>query len=190
MARSKRDPGRRVGWSKLKKATRDRYLGAGVSREQWESGVDLRTARGHVPKAPSTAAPSEATLAAIQGQATEATDRALIAWQEGTAPSWIPKEMRFDVAAALSQLPNPSRWKEVAFIPRAGGEPWTMIVTPKNGYPISIEIPGGGAVGSGARDVLDLLTDPKSSGADMRFWKSWSEGNGVLHEWFEVMGSQ
>jgi hypothetical protein len=96
--------------------------------------------------------------------------------------------MRDDVAAALSQLPNPSKWSEVTFLAAPDGAPWTMIVTPKRGYAISIEIPGGGAVGTGARDVLDLLTDPRTAGADMRYWNSWIASR-IENEFFEVMGT-
>jgi hypothetical protein len=32
-----------------------------------------------------------------------------------------------------------------------------MTVTPKRGYPITIERPGGGGTGSGAREVLDIV---------------------------------
>ena len=186
MPRSKRNPGRRVGFSKLSASYR-RRIERTVGREAWESGVDLRAARGKKPKPPPTAAPVEVTRRVVAGEGTPEDIRTLGAFQR---PGWIPRSMREDVAASLSFLPNPSRWKNVELQARPNGEPWTMIVTPKTGYPISIEIPGGGAVGTGARDVLDLLTDPKSSGADMRFWKGWTEGSGVLNEWFEVMGSQ
>ena len=78
--------------------------------------------------------------------------------------------MSDDVAAAVSQLGNPKNWGHIAFTPRANGESWTMIVTPKrymNGdqvlthaYDRTVDIPGGGGAGTvGAREVLDWLSE-------------------------------
>ena len=76
--------------------------------------------------------------------------------------------MSDDVAAAVSQLGNPKGWGHIEFTPRAGGEPWTMTVTPKrymdgdtvktHAYDRTVQIPGGGGSGTvGAREVLDWL---------------------------------
>ena len=174
MPASKRYPGRRVGYSRLSKSYRAR-IDRTVGREAWEAGADLRAARGHVPER------------VVSGGGTDEDFRELGTW---TRPGWIPKTMREDVAGALSQLPNPSRWSHVSFYAAPDGAPWRMVVEMKgNAYPVEIEIPGGGAVGTGARDVLDLLTDPKLSGADMRYWRSWIGDQEGAEDRFDVVGS-
>jgi len=87
-----------------------------------------------------------------------------------TWPAWLPKKIAkergapptpisTDVAAALSQLPNPSTWKSVTFEPAADGQAWTMRVTFKgNRYDREILIPGGGGAGSGAKETLAVVT--------------------------------
>jgi len=77
-----------------------------------------------------------------------------------TRPSWVPDYVAVDAAAALSQLPNPKSWESVELIPRPDDEAWTMIVHRKgNAYDRETLIPGGGGPGSGAKDVLQLLTE-------------------------------
>jgi hypothetical protein len=109
----------------------------------------------------------------IEGQATEADVRVLGSF---TRPGWIPSRLAFDVAAALSQLADgPSNWASVVFTPRADSEPWTMEVTYKRGLgPQSIEIPGGGGAGSGAREILDLVYHPEwFDKAGDEAWSDW-----------------
>jgi hypothetical protein len=187
MPASKRYPGRRVGYSRLSKSYRAR-IDRTVGREAWEAGADLRVARGHVPKPPTTAAPVEVVERIVGGQGTDEDFREIGLWNR---PGWIPKTMREDVAGALSLLPSPSRWSRVKFYAAPDGEPWRMVVEMKgNAYPVEIEIPGGGAVGTGARDVLELLTDPKLAGADMRYWRSWVSADELSAEGlFDVVGS-
>lgn len=188
MPRSKRDPSRRVGWSRLKAPYRRRLEAKGISRSAWENGVDLRAARGHTPAPPRGAAPKEIVERVVSGEGEPADLRDLGRWNETMRPRWIPAGMTDDVAAALSQLPPPKMWSDVVFYPASGGEPWRMVVNMKgNAYPVEILIPGGGAVGTGAREVLDLLTDPKLSGADMRYWKTWTTSR--VEDPFDVMGS-
>ena len=170
MPASKRFPGRRVGYRSLSKSYRER-IDRTVGRKAWEAGADLRKARGHVPEPPKTAAPTDVVERVVSGAGTPTDFRELGLWNR---PGWIPATMRDDVAGALSQLPNPSRWSHVSFYAAPDGAPWRMVVEMKgNAYPVEIEIPGGGALGTGARDVLELLTDPKLFGADMRFWRNW-----------------
>jgi len=188
MPRSKRDPTRRVGWSRLKSDYRRRLEASGISRSSWENGADLRAARGHVPAPPRGAAPIDIVERVVAGEGEPADLRELGVWNESRRPAWIPAGMTDDVAAALSQLPPPKDWSEVKFYPASGGEPWRMVVERKgNAYPVEIMIPGGGAVGTGAREVLDLLSDPKLSGADMRYWRHWWTARS--EDPFEVMGS-
>lgn len=145
----------RFGWRKLSKSYRARLERQGISQRAWEDGADLRKARGKAPK-PRPTAPSPDLISRIVRTPTEkdlAELRAMF-----VRPAWIPRDMSTDVAAALSLLPDPSRWKSVQFIPRPDGEPWTMIVQLKGrAYPITIEIPGGGGPGSGAREVIDFV---------------------------------
>ena len=187
MPASKRYPGRRVGFSRLSASYR-RRIERTVGRDAWEAGADLRAARGKTPKPPPTAAPTKIVERVVGGGGTPEDFRELGTW---TRPGWIPKTMREDVAAALSQLPPPSRWSHVSFHATADGAPWRMVVEMKGrADPVEIERPGGGAVGTGARDVLELLSDPKLAGGDMRYWRSWvGDDSGQYDDLFDVVGS-
>jgi hypothetical protein len=157
---------RRTGWAKLSKSYKARLVRSGVTREQWQKGADLRTARGHKAAPPSTAAPITPTMAMTTGVGTNADQRRLSSWRRNRAPSWLPSAQLFmadDVAAALSQLRNPKHWAKVDFYPQSDSQPWRMTVTYKQGYPQSITIPGGGA-----SEVLQLISriDPNRPQAD------------------------
>lgn len=192
MARPKRGPsGRRVGWAKLAPSTRKRYEGAGITKSQWEAGVDLRGARGHAPAPRASAAPSDLTTRVVGGTGSPADIGALQTWARSRlAPSWT-RGLDADVAAALSQIPwPPSQWRDVILTPAADEAPWTMRVVPKGrpqvglvedragkshpvtAYDAVIEIPGGGAPGTGARQVLDLLAfGPAGTREDNQRWQ-------------------
>ena len=145
----------RFGYRNLSKSYRTRLERQGITQRQWEDGADLRKARGKAPK-PRKGAPSPQVVSKVLQAPTMKDLQAL----ESTfvRPAWIPRDMSLDVAAALSQLPDPTRWKSVTFTPRPDGEPWTMTVQPKGrAYPITIDIPGGGGPGSGAREVIDFV---------------------------------
>lgn len=164
---------KRSGWSKLSPEYRKRLERSGVNRKTWESGADLRTARGHKEAnglKPVTNRQKELTQRAVN---TDLTPRELKELERViTRPAWIPKDVRTEVAAALAQLPDPKTWKDVQITPRDDGKAWTMVVFRKRGkYPLVIEIPGGGgAVGEAPREVIDLLTDLKDeSGFDFFF---------------------
>jgi len=176
----------RFGYRDLTPAYKKRLERSGISKNDWEMGADLRGARGHKPTPPKTAAPIELTQRVVRGEGTEADFRGLA---EFTRPGWIPKEASVDVAAALSQLPNPRSWDRVEFTPRADGEPWTMTVTPKRGYPITIEIPGGGGTGSGAREVLDIVAvieDQKERKGEPMATRAMTAAEAVF---YDVLGS-
>mgnify|MGYP006267141199 CR=1 FL=1 len=145
----------RVGYRKLSKTYRARLERNGITQRAWEDGADLRVARGKTPKAPK-AAPAPDVIAKVISEPEISDLRKLEA--TFVRPAWIPSWMSIDVAAALSQLPPTNRWKAVHFIPAPDGQPWTMTVELKGrAYPITIEIPGGGGPGSGAREVLDFV---------------------------------
>ena len=107
----------------------------------------------------------------VSGAGTDQDRRVLAAFGR---PSWIPRSVSYDVAAALSQLHGtPASWAQVRFVPSQAGEPWAMIVTPKgsprladgtSAYDQIVLIPGGGGPGTGAREVLDLFFHPEASG--------------------------
>lgn len=175
MAAPKRGPsGKRVGWSKLSTSYRARLTGAGVTRSDWEAGADLRTARGKAPARPDYAAPADVVERLLGG---EALRDDLEKVQAFLGPEWT-RGLDPDVRAALSQIPfPPSQWADVIITPRGDEAPWTMrvvrkgrpsngIVTDRGGndhavtaYDVTIEIPGGGAPGSGGRQVLELLSN-------------------------------
>ena len=164
MARSRR-PGSNKRWSDLSPSYRARLKGAGVTREGWLRGNDLRSSRGHAFRS-SDAAPAKVVTRFVAGEGSPADLDVLARWRRTTAPSWLPSDPMFmddDVAAALSQIGRPpSRWRSVRFTPRDGTQPWTMTVSFKNrrAYDRTIEIPGGGAPSSPAWQVLDWLANP------------------------------
>lgn len=160
MARSKRDASRRVGWNKLSAAMRKRYIGAGVSRQAWESGTDLRAARGHTPARPEGSAPLAPVLDFIAGKGTDTDARKLATWRRDFAPPWLPDRawMADDTAGALSMLKAPNTWAAVDFTPRVD-EPWTMTVTYRRGYAAEILIPVGSH-----KEILQMLTDIQRGG--------------------------
>lgn len=164
--------GRRKGWSKLSPDYRKRLQRQGITAASYKRGVDLRSARGK-PTSRGGSAPRAATDAALTGQGTVASRRVLEEWRKVAAPRWLPTSeavLDTDTVAALSRLPNPRQWGNVHFDPRAGGQPWTMTVDIKGGYPVSIEIPGG----SDARDVLHLLSAPDWFDMDdLASWEAW-----------------
>lgn len=172
----------RFGYRKLSTAYRTRLERQGITQEQWELGADLRTARGKAPKPPTTVEP-RLVRALLEGPTPAEQLEARAAF---VRPSWIPADASLDVAVALSQFPNPNRWKEVEFQARSGGEPWTMIVTPKgNGYPIAYEIPGGGGPGSGAREVLDIVTEIRNKQID----RNAAQRRAINEIWDSTVGS-
>jgi hypothetical protein len=99
----------------------------------------------------------------LRGEADDADQRLLSRYAQrsqaqGGRPRWIPKGTAYDVVAALSQLSRPpDRWTRVELQPAPQGQPWTMTVHYDRGYAESIQVPGGGADGTGARELLDLL---------------------------------
>lgn len=147
----------RKAWKDLSPAYRQRLTSHGVTART-HGVANLTGARGHPSRPPTGAAPSALVGLLVSGEALPQDFKT--AASKFTRPSWVPKSAPVDVAAALSQLPNPKRWQHVEFIPRADGEAWTMIVELKgNAYDNEILIPGGGGAGTGAKDVLQIVTD-------------------------------
>ena len=125
----------------------------------------------------------------VSGAGTEADQTRLAAFR---GPAWIPAGLSYDVRAALSQLRgSPRDWAQVRFVPAPDGEPWGMVVTPKgsprrldgsSAYDQVILIPGGGAAGTGAREVLDLFYHPESAGVPVGSarWRGWASEHATV----------
>lgn len=203
MAKPKRGPkGRRVGWSKLTKPYRNRLEAAGISRTDWEAGVDLRKIRGHTPAPPPGESVRDQVAAMLSGEATTADLDRLREWAAAKTAPWWTKGLDADLAAALAQAPwPPDQWADVLITPSAEG-PWSVRIIPKgrppngietdrNGndhnvtaYDVVIQIPGGGAPGDGGRAFMDLLTfGPGGAAAEGERARGWERVN------FDLMGT-
>jgi hypothetical protein len=147
----------RKAWSELTPAYRARLERQGITSKNHASANKIR-ARGHQPSRPVGAAPEELVNKVVRGEALPRDLKTLA--KKFTRPSWVPTWATVDVAAALSQLPDPKTWESVEFVPRSDGDAWTMIVHRKgNTYDREILIPGGGGPGSGAKEVLQIVTE-------------------------------
>jgi len=171
VARSR--PGqRRTGWSRLSKASRDRIISAGrggrltgapltdqESQRYWESGGDVRAAYGHKPKRRRGAAPLNATLQASLANESSAEVAELRRWRDTSAPKWLPdrESMGDNTAAIISNLPNPKTWQRVELQFTGGpSDPVVMIVTPKNGYPITVILPDTDSASEVGRMIREM----------------------------------
>lgn len=193
----------RKSWEDLTPAYRRRLERAGIT-ESSHGSANLIRARGHQASRPAGAAPEALVELAVRGQleGPQVTDLTrFFTW-----PSWLPKTatrqgrkgLTFpilpEVAAALSQLPDPKRWRSVEITPRGEGEPWTMVVKLKgNAYDREILIPGGGWAGSGAKEVLEILTMIRDGYLAKRNKpRRYHPMNEALEEidFFDVLGSE
>ena len=149
-------------WNSLTPAYKKRLERSGLTKSKYESGADLRAARGHALRGSQTLDKEQKALLdrAIRADATpqeiNRLEKVLL------RPSWLPNsvKVRPEVLGALSKLPNPKNWKHVYIVPAESG-PWTMTVYTKRGlYPNTIEIPGGGgAKGEAPREVIDAIKE-------------------------------
>ena len=172
----------RKAWKDLTPAYKARLQRAGVT-SRTHGVVNLVRARGHQLARPPGAAPEELVNRQVRHQLTYEEMKGLAS--KFTRPDWIPAKYPIDVAAALSQLPNPKTWESVEFIPRADDEPWTMIVKLKgNAYDREILIPGGGGPATGARSTLELVTDLMNKSEDKA-----AKNRRLSAMFFEVLGS-
>jgi len=173
----------RKRWKDLTPAYRRRLQRQGITGKTHRT-ADLRVFRGHVPRPPTGAAPTELTARTVAGEDSDQDRRELENWRATAAPAWLPGPVYLgdDAAAALSQLRRgPSQWKRVTLTPTAvpadpmeTAAPWTMTVEYVRGYPQTILIPA-----ESAREVLDMLslvdaTTPHGA-ADTGEWESWEE---------------
>lgn len=137
---------RRSGWSRLSPAYRKRLQGAGVDRKTWESGVDLRQARGH---RPARAVPRQATPEQVSQ------------WYP-TRPQW-ERGLPEDLAAPMSVLRPPSQWTYAEPIPYVG-DTWQFRVEYKDGTHQIVDIPHAAA--GDLMDWLNLQTDSRGDPLD------------------------
>jgi hypothetical protein len=158
----------RKSWSQLTPAYRARLERKGITAATHASASKVQ-ARGYHPR--KGAVNRRLYNRIVNNEGTVAERRTLA--EQFIWPDWVPRTLtrqrgsrgrRYqfktspDVAAGLSLLPNPKYWRDVEFVPRPNGEPWTMIVHLKNGNRREILIPGGGGPGSGAKETLEIVT--------------------------------
>ena len=147
-------------WNSLTPAYRKRLERSGLSKAKYESGADLRAARGHAPRGSQSLDRDQMSLLnrAIRAEATpqeiNRLEKILL------RPKWLPSDVKVrpEVLGALNKLPDAKNWKHVYIVPAEKGV-WTMTVYTKRGlYPTTIEIPGGGgAEGEAPREVIDAV---------------------------------
>ena len=97
------------GPNKLSASYRARLQRAGITRESWLRGADLRAIRGHRPARPAYAAPEAPANRLLDGEATPADIATLERWRVNDAPEWLrenastPEDLRklgFDIAGS------------------------------------------------------------------------------------------
>ncbi len=172
----------RKAWSQLTAAYRARLERAGVTASTHAS-ANKTAARGHPSPRPVGAVDETLINEVVRGDASVEDLRTLAS--RFTRPSWVPASMSVDAAAALSQLPDPKTWRSVEFIPRGEGDAWTMVVHRKgNAYDREILIPGGGGPGSGAKEILALVTELERTSLERRRYRH--EADALF---FDVLGT-
>jgi hypothetical protein len=176
LSRSRQNTLRRQGvtpasydYAHLTPAYRRRLERGGITPANYRQ-LDQNIARGHR-STRVVGAIDEPTLRRVLtggGTVDEVTKGGLLS--RFTWPSWVPSTVTNQgdgftyavdpvVAAALSRLPDPRTWKTFHFEPAGDDEPWTMVVEVKGRKkPKTTIIPGGGGAGTGAKQVLDIVT--------------------------------
>ena len=164
-------------WNALTPAYRKRLQGAGITREQYESGADLRKARGKGFKAPTPSGfPEDSRQRVIDGQSNAEDRRNVKAWRQSRSyPSWLPRDpadLDDQTAVILSTIrPYPNAtdragrragWRNVEFTHNADGTV-TMTVTPIRGYPFTVTLPDNDA----AAQVQSILRNLNTPGVDI-----------------------
>lgn len=174
---------RRTGKA-LSAAYQHRLEARGITYQEYRRGANLTEARGHPSPRPAGAAPKDLVERLVRGEGSPQDYKDLA--KKFTRPAWVPTWAATDVAAALSQLPDPKRWESVEFTPRGDGQPWTMTVHLKgNAYDREILIPGGGGPGSGAKEVLQIVTELEYKQRD-QYEKRRRAAEAIF---FDVLGS-
>jgi hypothetical protein len=172
-------------YAHLTPAYKKRLASHGITPANYRQ-LDQNVARGHRSTRIVGAIDEGVLRRVVSGQGTvgEVTGSDLLS--RFTWPSWVPATVSNQqdgfayavdpvVAAALSRLPDPRTWRLVAFEPAGDDEPWTMIVEIKGRKKKRTTIiPGGGGAGTGAKQVLDILTSLETD-ENVRRMKSRTE---------------
>ena len=164
-------------WDNLSDAYRKRLIGAGVTRDQYLAGADLRKARGKGFRTPTASGfPAESRDRVAAGKSTADDRRNVIAWRQSASyPSWLPRDpadLDDQTAAILSTIrPYPNAtdragrragWSNVDFTYNADGTV-TMTVTPIRGYPFAVTLPDADS----AAQVKSILRNLNTPGIDI-----------------------
>ena len=159
----------RKAWKDLSPDYKARLKRQGITAKTHRR-TDLNQARGHRSTKAVGSIDESVLRRVLSGEGTlgEVTGTDLLA--RFTWPAWVPHVVdnqqdgfayQVDpvVAAALSRLPDPRTWKSVEFHPQGEDEPWLMVVEIKGRKKArEVPIPGGGGAGTGAKQILDILT--------------------------------
>lgn len=164
-------------WNALSDAYRKRLIGAGITRDQYVAGADLRKARGKGFRTPTASGfPTDSRDRVAAGQSTSEDRRNVTAWRQSPSyPSWLPRDpadMDDQTAAILSTIrPYPNArdrrgrragWRDVDFKYNADGTV-TMTVTPIRGYPFAVTLPDADS----ARQTITALRALNTPGIDV-----------------------
>jgi hypothetical protein len=164
-------------WNALSDAYRKRLIGAGITRDQYVAGADLRKARGKGFRTPTASGfPADSRDRVAAGQSTAEDRRNVIAWRQSPSyPSWLPRDpadMDDTTAAILSTIrPYPNArdrrgrragWRDVDFTYNQDGTV-TMTVTPIRGYPFPVTLPDADS----ARQTITALRALNTPGIDV-----------------------
>ena len=136
--------GRRKGWESLSEAQRKRYVGKGITRGGYESGVSLDAARGHASKhskgyihPPKGVRPNRAALDRLTlGMGDTKDRRAIETWYERDAPAWVKNQNLAPDTAARIFMANlrPENWGRVEIFQQRDGT-YVAYVHSKRGGP-------------------------------------------------------
>ena len=163
----------RRDWDTLTAAYRRRLERAGITRDQYTAGADLRKARGHAFRTPTPSGfPNDSQQRVINGQSTADDRRRVAAWRQSASyPSWLPRDpadLDDQTAVILSTIrPYPNAvdragrragWRDVQFTYLPDGTV-TMRVTPLRGYPFEVTLPDSDAAGQ-VKSILRRLNTP------------------------------
>jgi len=169
-------PRPRRAFDELSPQYRRRLLGAGVTKAQYESGADLRKARGHGFEGPKVGVDETIQNRIADGNAT-AKDRQAFgkARRSRSFPSWIPDDpadVDDQTAALLATIYPPpdkldkrgrrSGWKSVTFTYLESGEV-RMTVKPIHGYPFDVMLPDRDS----ASQVLSVISELNTPGIEV-----------------------
>ena len=167
----------RRDWDTLTPAYRRRLERAGITRDAYTAGADLRTARGHAFRTPTPSGfPQESRDRVAAGTSNPEDRRNVAAWRQSPSyPSWLPRDQAdLDdqtavILATIRPYPNATDragrragWRNVEFTYNPDGTV-TMTVTPIRGYPFAVVLPDADS----AAQVKSILRRRNTPGIDI-----------------------